>query len=160
MVPDSYDSLPEGMVAECFKRITDKEIKAPVSRNILLCQYDCAEMLSECSLRLSKSLAKEAKPMSAEDLLSTTYLQNPQLFDFNNRVNGFLEKPILAAGLKFLTQQLSVRSLQICRLQPQNIFNVSKSIDLSPVLIQLNRSYQNNDWVDRLTWRMHKLIKL
>ena len=78
MVPDSYEALPEGMVAECFKRITDKEIKAPVSRNILLSPYDCAEVLSECSLRLNKSLfAKEVKPMTADEFLSTTYLQNP-----------------------------------------------------------------------------------
>lgn len=42
----------------------------------------------------------------------------------------------------------------------QSIFETSKSVELSSVLISLNSKFQNNDWVDRLTWRMFKLVKL
>lgn len=35
-----------------------------------------------------------------------------------------------------------------------------KSVELSIVLIRMNTRLANDDWVDRLTWRMHRLVKL
>ena len=40
MVPESYDQLPEGMVEAVFHRITDLEIKAPVTRDLVVGDYD------------------------------------------------------------------------------------------------------------------------
>lgn len=45
-------------------------------------------------------------------------------------------------------------------MQQQSIFGISKSVELSGVLINLNHKFHNDDWVDRLTWRLSKLIKL
>lgn len=35
MVPKSYENLPEGLVQRCFESITNREIKAPITRNLV-----------------------------------------------------------------------------------------------------------------------------
>ncbi len=44
MVPKSYDKLPEGLVQKCFEAITDREIKAPITRNLVKGSFDLYEM--------------------------------------------------------------------------------------------------------------------
>jgi len=52
MVPKSYDTLPEGLVLKCFSSITNKEIKAPITRNLVKSPFDLYEMQSDITLRL------------------------------------------------------------------------------------------------------------
>ena len=40
MVPESHDKLPEGMLEALFNKITEKEIKAPVMRDLIEGDYE------------------------------------------------------------------------------------------------------------------------
>ena len=40
MVPDSYDTLPVGFVEGIFHKVTEQEIKAPVTRDLVTGDYD------------------------------------------------------------------------------------------------------------------------
>lgn len=52
MVPNSYETLPEGLVLRCFEYITDREIKAPATRSMIKGAFDFYEMQSELRMRL------------------------------------------------------------------------------------------------------------
>ena len=95
MVPKSYENLPEGLVQRCFESITNREIKAPVTRNLVQGQFDLQETLSEVSLRLLNSAERQSElgsqnQMSETEFISTTQLQCNQLFEYHNKVTGFL----------------------------------------------------------------------
>lgn len=78
----------------------------------------------------------------------------------HNLSKDFLPVALVAAAVKHISQLLTVKCLQISRLHQQSIFGKSKSVELSVALIQMNAKLQNHDWVDRLTWRLHRLVKL
>ena len=40
MAPESYDHFPEGMVEAVFHKVTQHEIKAPVTRDLVVGDYD------------------------------------------------------------------------------------------------------------------------
>lgn len=52
MVPNSYETLPEGLVLRCFESITSREIKAPATRSMIKGAFDFYEMQSELRMRL------------------------------------------------------------------------------------------------------------
>ena len=54
MVPQSVDSLPEGLVQTCYDAITQFEIKAPVTRSLVRSKFDYYEMNCDLKLRLLK----------------------------------------------------------------------------------------------------------
>ena len=60
MVPKSYDNLPADLVESCFQKITEKEIKAPVSRNLLVSAFDFSEMSQEIRLRQIRQEAADS----------------------------------------------------------------------------------------------------
>jgi hypothetical protein len=39
------------------------------------------------------------------------------------------------------------------------MFGISKSVELTTQLVQLNSKFKNDEWVDRLAWRLTKLVK-
>ena len=51
MVPESYDRLPEGMVEQVFHKITQQEIKAPVTRDLYNGEYELACGTQEITYR-------------------------------------------------------------------------------------------------------------
>ena len=40
MAPESYDKFPEGMVEAIYHKVTQHEIKAPVTRDLVVGDYD------------------------------------------------------------------------------------------------------------------------
>lgn len=61
MVPESIDRLPEGMVEDVFHKVTDCEIKAPVTRDLVDGNYDELCMPSELRTRLISALDTKGK---------------------------------------------------------------------------------------------------
>lgn len=97
--------------------------------------------------------------MSVSAFLATGDLTQPQLFDLHNRTTGYLPHELQQAALTHLTQVLTARCLTISRSLQQSMFGISKSIELAACLISLNSHFKNDEWTDRLTWRMTRLIK-
>lgn len=117
MVPNSYDRLPPDLVESCFQKITEKEIKAPVSRNLLVSPFDINEMNQDVRLRQIRQCEEGSSgEMSAEEFSLTTDLTQSQLFDKHNQVDNFLPEPLLCAALKHIAQLITVKCLQISRL--------------------------------------------
>ena len=51
MVPNSYENLPKDLVESCFNSITEREIVAPKSRNLLVSSFNLNEMNDDIRLR-------------------------------------------------------------------------------------------------------------
>jgi hypothetical protein len=70
-VPKSFNTLPEGFVADVFNKVTSNEIKAPVTRDLIKGQFQ-TQLLDDVRLRLihsSEQLAlSEAEFVSTSDL--------------------------------------------------------------------------------------------
>lgn len=62
MVPESYDNLPEGFTEAIFHRITQQEIKAPVTRDLIGGDYEQVVGLSEIQFRLVTALKDQNQP--------------------------------------------------------------------------------------------------
>ena len=60
MVPESYENLPEGLIEAVFRRITDQEIKAPVSRDLFAGNYDLSCGQFEIDFRTVNAAAKDS----------------------------------------------------------------------------------------------------
>ena len=69
MAPESYDSLPPGFVEGIFHKVTEQEIKAPVTRDLFAGDYDL-------KIANGGSTADEG-PLSESDFLSTADLREP-----------------------------------------------------------------------------------
>lgn len=153
MVPKSYPNLPAGFVERNFQAITASEIKAPVSRDPRRCPFDQEMFKLEMTHRLLNATSEGEK-----DVLSTADLNQPQLFDIDNKTLG-LPEPVRAAGLALLVGDLTARCMTISRSLQASMFGISKSVEMTSHLIALNQRLGNTDWVDRLIWRMLRLNK-
>ena len=92
MVPESYDQLPEGMVEALFYKITSHEIKAPVTRDLIIGNYEPACGQHEISQRTvtAPTAGNETKEilLTESEFLSTSDLREKQLFDIHNHILG------------------------------------------------------------------------
>ena len=80
MVPESYERLPEGMVEALFNKITEHEIKAPVTRDLINGSFDLKCGVSEISQRtvtsnLDLNSFETKETLSEADFLSTADLR-------------------------------------------------------------------------------------
>lgn len=157
MVPKSIETLPSAFIERMFNNITAKEITAPATRDIRKGAFELYSFTGEINHRLIK--AGEVQDMTVEEFLSTGDLTQDQLFDKHNAVADFLPQNLLTGALRHLCQYLSARCLTVSRNHQASMFGISKSVELTTQLVQLNSKFRNDEWVDRLAWRLTRLVK-
>ena len=151
MVPESYERLPEGLVESVFHRITNSEIKAPVSRDLFGGNYDLTCGQFEIDFRTVNATMKDSnQALSENDFLSTSDLRESQLSDMNNRILGVAPETLQLSALRQIINILTAKFCQIRASVGDSRFNQIRTLDLTKLLIQANGHFRNNDWVDRL----------
>lgn len=90
MAPESYDKFPEGMVEAVYHKVSQHEIKAPVTRDLVTGDYDLNCGQFEIDIRtINAPRGNDNKsPLSDNDFLSMADLRETQLFDRNNSILG------------------------------------------------------------------------
>ena len=77
------------MVEKIFHKITASEIKAAVTRDMIVGDFDINCGSSDIDFRTVCATTKEAtQALSENDFLSTADLRETQLFDLDNRILG------------------------------------------------------------------------
>ena len=155
MVPESYERLPEGMVEALFNKITEHEIKAPVTRDLINGQFDLNCGVSEINQRTVNSSVdlnsyEAHDQLSETDFLSTADLREKQLFDRHNQILGVAPRSLQISALRQIVNILTAKFCQVRARVGDSRFNQARTLDLTKVLIQANAHYRNNEWVDRL----------
>ena len=116
MIPDSYESVPDGFLQNVFDKITANEIKAPVTRNLVQGAYEHAHFDSDISFRLHKSSKDSNRNLTESEFFNTAELTHPQLFEISNRLDTeFFPQSLQSSALKYLVNLLTAKFCQICQ---------------------------------------------
>lgn len=158
MVPESYETLPEGMVEQLFHKITSQEIKAPVTRDLYSGEYELACGLQEITYRTVMANDPGDAPLSESDFLSTSDLREQQLFDMHNRILGVAPESIQLAALRQIVNMLTAKFVKIRQKIGDSRFNTGRTLELTKQLVSTNAHFKNNDWVDRLILDLDKQV--
>lgn len=115
MVPESYDNLPEGMVEAVFHKVTQQEIKAPVTRDLVAGEYDLNCGQFEIDFRtLNSTHGYQSVALTETDFLSTADLRERQLFDRDNRILNVAPEVLQLSALR---QIVNILTAKFCKIR-------------------------------------------
>ena len=134
-----------------FNKITNDEIKAPVTRDLIKGNYDPKCSPAEIHGRLLKvKSSPQAGPLSESEFLNTADLREKQLFDITNNIREVVPISLQHAALRQIVNLLTGKFCQIRNKVGENRFNQFRTLELTKDLIRANAHFKNADWIDRL----------
>ena len=141
-VPNSYATLPAGFVDQVFDRVTDNEIKAPVTRDLFSGSYDEKTQPDEIAGRFVTWPSTERRgPLTENEFLSTADLREKQLFEYNNNISGVVPPALQQAALKQIVNLLTAKFCEIRNRVGENRFNQFRTIELTRDFIAANAHF-------------------
>ena len=130
-MPDAYDRLPDGMVEDVFHKVTNQEIKAPITRDLYSGDYELNVGLKDIDQRTVMANGNYEGALSDSDFLSTSDLREPQLFDMHNRILGVAPESLQYAALRQIVNILTAKFVQIRQKVGDSRFNTVRTLELT-----------------------------
>lgn len=83
------------------------------------------------------------------EFLSTGDLNQKQLFEYDNRIDGIAPQNLVISAVRYLVNLLSAKFVQICIQSGESRFNQFRKLELTKQFTSANSHFKNSDWVDR-----------